>query len=138
MSDGTPSSHPSTTAQLPAAHTASQPNSLIYDLLTQGTNHGAAAQQHRYRSVFLSLVGVIFFHVCYSACVCVEQNYRFHASIGKRLMPLQVSRVLSSGLNNDLLQRVWLCGAKVQNANTCIDFDYSKFGNFPNWPTNFK
>ena len=64
MSDSSPSSHPSTTAQITAAHTASQPNSLIYDLLTQGTNHGAAAQQHRYRSVFLSLVGVIFFHVC--------------------------------------------------------------------------
>ena len=52
MSDSTPSSHPSTTAQIPAAHTASQQNSLIYDLLTQGTNHGAAAQQQRYRSVF--------------------------------------------------------------------------------------
>ena len=55
MSDSTPSSHPSTTAQIQAAHTASQPNSLIYDLLTQGTNHGAAAQQHRYRSVFVSV-----------------------------------------------------------------------------------
>ena len=85
---------------------------------------------------FCPLVGVIFFHVCYSACVCIEQNYRFHASIGKRLMPLQVSRVLSSGLTNDLLQRVRLCGSKVQNANK--DFDYLNFGNFPNWPINFK
>ena len=81
-------------------------------------------------------VGAIFFHVCQGACVCIEQNCLFHASISKRLMPLQVSRVLSSGLNNDLLQRVWLCGSKVQNANR--DFDYSNFGNFPNWPTNFK
>ena len=80
-------------------------------------------------------VGVIFFHVCYSACVCIEQNYRFHATIGKRCH-FQVSRVLSSGLNNDLLQRLWLCGSKVQNVNR--DFDYSIFGNFPNWPTNFK